>query len=196
MLKNQICITNSKILYEILNEIKEELNFELIFKKEFSKEKQSHSDNSNFKNIIFLVTSNLILKKKSQIDCNRILSLENFPIKIWKLIEIINIFFLKINFKLQSNIFIKNYELNLNSRSIYKNKKFLKLTEKEVLVILFLFGAKNPTNVSELKRKVWKQKSILETHTVETHIYRLRRKFSKVFNDNSFILSKKMGYSI
>ena len=64
MLKNQICITNSKILYEILNEIKEELNFELIFKKEFSKEKQSHSDNSNFKNIIFLVTSNLIFKKK------------------------------------------------------------------------------------------------------------------------------------
>lgn len=124
------------------------------------------------------------------------MSLENFPIKIWKLIEIINIFFLKINFKLQSNIFIKNYELNLNSRSIYKNKKFLKLTEKEVLVILFLFGAKNPTNVSELQRKVWKQKSILETHTVETHIYRLRRKFSKVFNDNSFILSKRMGYSI
>lgn len=195
MLKNQICITNSKILYEILNEIKDELSFELIFKEEFSKEKQIKIDNRNFENIIFLVTTNIMIKK-SQIDCNRILSLENFPIKIWKLIEIINIFFLKINFKLQSNIFIKNYELNLNSRSIYKNKKFLKLTEKEVLVILFLFGAKNPTNVSELQRKVWKQKSILETHTVETHIYRLRRKFSKVFNDNSFILSKRMGYSI
>ena len=195
MLKNQICVTNSKILYEILNEIKDELSFELIFKEEFSKEKQIKIDNRNFKNIIFLVTTNLMIKK-NQIDYNRILSLKNFPIKIWKLIEKINIFFLKINFKSQSNIFIKNYELNLNSRTISKNNKILKLTEKEVLVILFLFGVKNPTSVNELQKKVWKQKSILETHTVETHIYRLRKKFTKVFDDHSFILSKKLGYSI
>ena len=195
MLKNQICVTNSKILYEILNEIKDELSFELIFKEEFSKEKQIKIDNRNFENIIFLVTTNLMIKK-NQIDYNRILSLKNFPIKIWKLIEKINIFFLKINFKSQSNIFIKNYELNLNSRTISKNNKILKLTEKEVLVILFLFGVKNPTSVNELQKKVWKQKSILETHTVETHIYRLRKKFTKVFDDHSFILSKKLGYSI
>ncbi|MDA9687157.1 winged helix-turn-helix domain-containing protein, partial [bacterium] len=95
-----------------------------------------------------------------------------------------------------SNIFIKDYELNLNSRIISKNNKVLKLTEKEVLVILFLFNSKHPRNVNELQKKVWKQKSILETHTVETHIYRLRKKFANVFDDNSFILSIKLGYFI
>ena len=79
---------------------------------------------------------------------------------------------------------------------ISKNKKSLKLTEKEILVILFLFNAINPKNINDLQKKVWKQKLTLETHTVETHIYRLRQKFLKVFNDKFFISSEKLGYSI
>jgi DNA-binding response OmpR family regulator len=61
---------------------------------------------------------------------------------------------------------------------------------------LFLFNASKPKNISDLQKEVWKQKSTLETHTVETHIYRLRKKFSDVFDDRSFILSEKSGYSI
>ncbi|MDA7479145.1 winged helix-turn-helix domain-containing protein, partial [Candidatus Pelagibacter ubique] len=102
----------------------------------------------------------------------------------------------RVNFKSQSNIFIKSYELNLNSRIISKNKKILKLTEKEILVILFLFNANNPKNINDLQKEVWQQKLTLETHTVETHIYRLRQKFLKVFNDKFFILSERLGYSI
>lgn len=196
MLKNQLCVINSKILYEILYEIKKELNFDLIFHDDFVKEKIINTDNENFKNIIFLVINNLKINSKEQIESSRILNLEKLPIKILKLIEKINIFFLRVNFKSQSNIFIKSYELNLNSRIISKNKKILKLTEKEILVILFLFNANNPKNINDLQKEVWQQKLTLETHTVETHIYRLRQKFLKVFNDKSFILSERLGYSI
>ena len=196
MLKNQLCITNSKILYQILSEIKDELNFDLILHEYFNQKKIITIDNTNFKNVIFLVIGNSKIKSNEQIDPSRILNLEKLPTKILKLIEEINIFFLRVNFKLQSNICVKNYEFNLNSRIISKNKKVLKLTEKEMLVILFLFNARNPKNVNELQKEVWKQKSILETHTVETHIYRLRKKFLNVFNDNSFILSGKFGYFI
>ena len=196
MLKNQRCVTNSKILHEILYEIKKELNFDLIFHDDFVKEKIINIDKENFKNVIFLVINNLKINSKEQIESSRILNLEKLPIKILKLIEKINIFFLRVNFKSQSNIFIKSYELNLNSRIISKNKKILKLTEKEILVILFLFNANNPKNINDLQKEVWKQKLTLETHTVETHIYRLRQKFLKVFNDKFFILSRRLGYSI
>jgi len=196
MLKNQLCITNSKILHEILYEIKKELNFDLIFHDDFDKQKIISIDKENFKNIIFLVINNLKINSKEQIESSRILNLEKPPIKILKLIEKINIFFLKINFKSQSNIFIKSYEVNLNSRIISKNKKILKLTEKEMLVILFLFNANNSKNIKDLQKEVWKQKLTLETHTVETHIYRLRKKFLNVFNDKYFILSGRLGYSI
>ena len=196
MLKNQLCVTNSKILHEILYEIKEELNFDLIFHDDFDKQKIINIDKENFKNVIFLVINNLKINSKEQIESSRILNLEKLPIKILKLIEKINIFFLRINFKSQSNIFIKSYELNLNSRIISKNKKILKLTEKEILVILFLFNANNPKNINDLQKEVWKQKLTLETHTVETHIYRIRQKFLKVFNDKFFILSVRLGYSI
>ena len=196
MLKNQLCVTNSKILHEILYEIKKELNFDLIFHEDFVTQKITNIDKENFKNVIFLVINNLKINSKEQIESSRILNLEKLPIKILKLIEKINIFFLRVNFKSQSNIFIKNYELNLNSRIISKNKKILKLTEKEILVILFLFNANNPKNINDLQKEVWKQKLTLETHTVETHIYRLRQKFLKVFNDKFFILSRRLGYSI
>ena len=196
MLKNQLCVTNSKILHEILYEIKKELNFDLIFHDDLVKEKIINIDKENFKNVIFLVINKFTINSKEQIESSRILNLEKLPIKILKLIEKINIFFLRVNFKSQSNIFIKSYELNLNSRIISKNKKILKLTEKEILVILFLFKANNPKNINDLQKEVWKQKLTLETHTVETHIYRLRQKFLKVFNDKFFILSRKLGYSI
>ena len=196
MLKKQLCVINSKILHEILYEIKKELNFDLIFHDDLVKQKIINIDKENFKNVIFLVLNNLKINSKEQIESSRILNLEKLPIKILKLIEKINIFFLRVNFKSQSNIFINSYELNLNSRIISKNKKILKLTEKEMLVILFLFNANNPKNINDLQKEVWKQKLTLETHTVETHIYRLRQKFLKVFNDKFFILSRRLGYSI
>ena len=76
-----------------------------------------------------------------------------------------------------------------------KNNK-LKLTEKEISSIIYLFKVKKPVKIQELQSKVWGYQSQLETHTVETHIYRLRKKILKVFNDNYFIISNNDGYEI
>ena len=185
-------LTNSKILYEILWEIKDQLGFDPIFKTSFNDYRKFDGD---FKNIIFLILNNFKIDEKASFF-DQTLRIEKLPIKILTLVEKINIFFLKINYKSQSSVFIKDYNFNINSRIISKNNKVLKLTEKEVLVLLFLFNASKPKNISDLQKEVWKQKSTLETHTVETHIYRLRKKFSDVFDDRSFILSEKSGYSI
>ena len=124
------------------------------------------------------------------------LIIENYPINIFKFIEKLNLFFLKNKFNEQSKIIIKNYLLDLNSREIKLDNKNLKLTEKEVQTILYLSKAKKPSNINELQNKVWGYHSKLETHTVETHIYRLRKKFLNTFNDKNFILSYKDGYKI
>ena len=80
--------------------------------------------------------------------------------------------------------------------SIKKNDENLKLTEREIEIILFLQNSKEPQSIENLQRKVWGHNSDLETHTVETHIYRLRKKVSDKFKDNSFINSTKTGYKI
>ena len=78
----------------------------------------------------------------------------------------------------------------------FLKKKKLKLTEKEINSIIYLYRAAGPVKIQELQFKVWGHQSELETHTVETHIYRLRKKILKFFNDGNFIISKKNGYEI
>ena len=84
----------------------------------------------------------------------------------------------------------------MNSRKIFKNENSLNLTEREADIIIFLSKAEKPVKISKLQKEVWGHNSKLETHTVETHIYRLRTKISKNFNDDNFILSSKQGYMI
>ncbi len=147
------------------------------------KEKTKNLDN-------YVVISNIKQNFSNQ------LIIENYPINIFKFIEKLNLFFLKNKFNKQSKIIIKNYLLDLNSREIKLDNKNLKLTEKEVQTILYLSKAKKPSNINELQNKVWGYHSKLETHTVETHIYRLRKKFLNTFNDQNFIMSYKHGYQI
>ena len=121
---------------------------------------------------------------------------ENFPIKFSKLSEIINIEFLKKNFNEQSNINVSKYTINTNSREMILNNQKLKLTEKEINMILYLTQSKKPIKINELQEKVWGYQSKLETHTVETHIHRLRKKIKEKFFDENLIISKKNGYEI
>ena len=89
---------------------------------------------------------------------------------------------------------IKDYSLNLNDRTILRDKKRTKLTEKELQLILFLDKKNSPQNITTLQNEIWGYKESLETHTVETHIYRLRKKIEKDFDDKNFIKSNKEGY--
>jgi len=193
MNKQSIIIYDFEILFIILKEIKENLNFEIFnFKKN---DEISKLDNNTYGNYLIVAKSlsNFINK---DIEKKKLYLIENFPIKIDKLIEKINIQLLKQKYNYQSEIRINKYKLNLNSREISLKKKLIKLTEREIDIILFLNENKKPINIDILQKEVWGYNSELETHTVETHIYRLRKKLKDKFNDEEFILSLKKGYQI
>ena len=173
-------------LYEILKEIDDYLNFKtIIAKNEISLKKE-----------IGISTKYIILTKKKLIDKENQFVLEKFPLKINTLIEKLNIEFLKQQFSKQSEISIQKYLVNFNSREMSFNKIKLKLTEKEVNTIVYLSKVGKPISVEKLEAEVWGYQSNIETHTVETHIYRLRKKILKTFDDKNFIESKKNGYQI
>ena len=186
MSNQNIIIYKFESLFNILDEIKEDLDLKII---KVSKEEILKNVINRSKNYL------VITKKKTQINENQII-LNNLPIKIIELIEKFNIEFLKQQFSNQSSIEIKNYLVDLNSREIINKKLKLKLTEKEVNTVVYLFRCNKSVSVDELQKNVWGYMSDIETHTVETHIYRLRKKILKVFNDQNFIISEKNGYKI
>ncbi len=173
-------------LYEILKELDEYLNFEII---EATNEKILQELKISSKNFLILTSKNIQ-------DVDKQLYFDNLPIKFFKLLEKININFIKSQFNQKSELSIGKYKLNLNSRELIEENVKLKLTEKESNIILFLYNSKNPVTINQLQSEVWGYNSKLDTHTVETHVYRLRKKLLKNFNDNSFIQSKKNGYQI
>tara|TARA_E500000178_G_scaffold297486_1_gene304235 strand:- start:736 stop:1338 length:603 start_codon:yes stop_codon:yes gene_type:complete len=173
-------------LFRILEELALDLNFKIIFA---DKEKSLKDKVKNLNNY-------LIISDKKYADIGDQFVLNNIPINIFKLMEKINIEFLKLQFNSQSEVKINNYTIDLNSREIQINNIKLKLTEKEINTISYLSKSSKPVRVDELQEKVWRYQSGIETHTVETHIYRLRKKFLNTFNDNEFIISKKNGYQI
>ena len=120
--------------------------------------------------------------------------ISSIPIKLFKLLEKINIQFLKQQFNNQSELKINHYTIDLNSRNMLIDDKRLKLTEKEINTIVYLSKSNTSISVNELQEKVWNYQSDMETHTVETHIYRLRKKFLSTFKDKDFIKLDKDGY--
>ena len=186
MSSKKLIIYEHEILFNILNEISEVLNFELIL-----------ADKNNFNDIKKKITKDfLVLSEKKNLDFSNLLILNNLPIQVTKLIELINIEFLKKKFDYQSDFNIGSYNLNLNSRQISKNEVKVNLTEREANLIIFLSKSATPVSIEELQKEVWEYGSELETHTVETHIYRLRKKINETFRDNNFIISLKEGYKI
>ena len=180
-----LIIYEYQILYQILNEISELLNFDV-----------TQSNTKDLKELKYDPKNNyLIISKKKIEGIKNSLILENVPIKFEKLIEIINIKFLKNKFLDQSYINIGEYNLDLNSRKISLGNKSLNLTERETNLIIFIKDKKNVT-IKELQKMVWDYSPDLETHTVETHIYRLRKKMKETFGDENFILNTSNGYSI
>ena len=185
MTNSQILIIhNFPILFTILNENKSILNFEI--ENVYNDKINEYSEKKNL--LIISGEKNLIAEKQIKIS--------QYPINFLKLFEIKNINFLKNKFNQQNKIQVGKYYINLNSRTMSYKNKVLSLTEKEIKIINYLNIEKKEITINKLQSEVWGYKSKLETHTVETHIYRLRKKIENKFNDNSFILSTKNGYKI
>jgi len=182
----KLIIYDFKELFKILNEIKKELNYDIIEINSEDSLKISLNKNDDYLFVVKRLVKNL----------NNQVLISSFPIKLSKLIEKLNIEFLKKNFLNQSELKIKKYNLDLNSRELIFNNKKIKLTEKESNIILYISNSTKPVSIEDLQLNVWGYHSGLETHTVETHVYRLRKKISKIFDDNDFINSKKNGYQI
>tara|TARA_Y100000741_G_scaffold185718_1_gene141138 strand:- start:24 stop:587 length:564 start_codon:yes stop_codon:yes gene_type:complete len=186
MNNQNLLIYDLEILYEILKELNDSLNFKI---KNISKNQLKDVNFNNLNNY-------LILSKKKKNNLKNQIILNDFPIKFSKLIERINIEFLKQKFNIQSNINVGLYKIDINARFMSFNNVKLKLTEKEINTLIYLLNKKVPTSIEELQKEVWGYNSELETHTVETHIHRLRKKIKEKFDEDNLIVSSKNGYKI
>ena len=159
------------ILFNILNENKSTLKFKIL---------QINEDkidiNTSYENLV-------IISSDKNFRSKLLLKFDNYPLNINK-------------FQKQNRIKVGKYEINLNSRKMSYMSKFVSLTEKETKIINYLNSSSKEITVENLQFEVWGHRSKLETHTVETHVYRLRKKVEKKFQDKSFILSLKNGYKI
>ena len=186
MSNQNLIIFNFKPLFLILEEIEKYLNFKILDAPNIRDLKDKIKNSKNY----------LIISQKKMNDFDNQFVLDNIPIKISKLIEKINIQSLKTQYNDKSELKINQYKIDLNSRELIEKNSKLKLTEKEANIIVYLSQSNNSVSVDQLQFDVWGYSSKLETHTVETHIYRLRKKILKTFNDNEFIISHKNGYKI
>ena len=186
MNNQNLLIYDLEILYEVLKELNDSLNFKI---KNIPK---NQLKDVNFNNL----SHYLILSKKKKNNLKNQIIFNNFPIKFSKLIERINIEFLKQKFNIQSNINVGLYKIDINARFMSFNNLKLKLTEKEINTLIYLLNKNVPTNIEELQKEVWGYNSELETHTVETHIHRLRKKIKEKFDEDNLIISINNGYKI
>jgi len=194
MISQNVYIINNNSLYEILCEIKENLPFNII---------RFEDEDSFISNLNLYIANSIIISKfkdklliNKQVIESNLLNFSVLPLPLSKILELINIKFIQLRFNYQSKIEIKGYQLNFNSKFFIKNNLSLKLTEKEIEVILYLSQTKMVHDVEDLQKNIWGYSIDIETHTVETHIYRLRKKILKIFGDDQFIITKKNGYQI
>ena len=186
-----IIIHNIEDLYNILKEIEDFTKYKVLRTTDLNLKLENEKIENNFDNYV-LISQN---DEKKISNLNRLV-INEWPIKIDKLLDKINISLLKKNYKDQSSISINKYTLDINSRKLLNKDRAIKLTQKETEIIIFLIKSKKGIPISKLQKEVWGHNLELETHTVETHIYRLRKKIFKVFKDENFILSTDDGYKI
>ena len=186
MNKLNIAIYKLPVLYEILVEIKSELNFNLF---------NFTENDENFNKFIIKNPESLIISSNKNINYKNFI-FYNKKFKIKNLLQQINIYLSKSNYGINSKISIGKYTIDTNSRLIFKENSSLNLTEREIDLLIYLNDSKVECSSSDLQKNVWKHSKDLETHTVETHIYRLRKKISSNFGDSRFITNNKKGYKL
>jgi hypothetical protein len=183
---NYIISTDKKLKYN-----NRDLLVRIVFVQELQLAENKKYFSENIPTIFLLNNKDYLIKNKLKL-LNFHLSLF-LPIEILSFKEILNILITKYNFFKKSKIIIKDYEIDSNERSIAKKKIKIKLTEKELELILEL-NSNNGLNKTYLLKSIWKHSLDLETHAFETHLHRLRKKINKHFKDNNFIIEKNSLY--
>ena len=202
-----ISILSNKIFSEIVREIKLFSEYEIkyysdidLWIKDSKKENQivvlfenfSNKDKiSNFPSILITKSSEKI--KKSALSTDEFLKM---PFKILDFEKKIISVLAKHEFKRNSLILLSGYTIDKNERKIKKNNLELQLSEKEIDFLILFSKSNNPINRNLVLKKVWKYSDESETHTVETHIHRLRKKILEKFGDKNFIKNNEKGYYI
>ena len=196
MVNQKLYIINLSNFYDIISELKEHIDYELQkFENKETFFDQYKSKNISIENSILVVSEDEYNLFAKNINEDQIVRYKP-PINIFTFIENLNVRFIQKKYQDQSNIKVKDFFLDINSRELKKDKLSLKLTERETDMILFLNNSKKPVNVTTLEKEIWQHSSELETHTVETHIYRLRKKIKAEFGNDELIKSNKDGYFI
>ena len=199
-------IIGSNLFYDLLNELN--LNYSISTDPNLKSPNKDHSVRIIFAeklNLLELrklflenIPSLFLLKDKNFLKKNKLTLLDFhtslfMPIEILSFREILNILLTKYTFLKKSKIIINDYEIDSNQRVIFKNKISVKLTEKELELILAL-NKSNGLNKSFLLKNVWNHSSDLDSHAFETNLHRLRKKINKSFNDNKFIVENNSFY--
>ena len=211
-MKNSLLVFGSKNFINSLDEVKEYLNFSLVF---YDKNIFSHSlipaiacilveaeacNDADILNLINKIKNKpLLLIKKPSHSLNAFPtydSVETLPLNLEDICnKITNLVTVK-KFNQNSSLIIKDYVIDKNERKLKKNNLSMTITEREVQLIELLFTEKKPLSKNIILKRVWKYAEDTDTHTIETHIYRLRKKILSIFKDDNFILNSKDGYSI
>ena len=196
MVNQKLYIINLSNFYDIIKELKEHIDYELLKfdNKEIFFDKYN-SESISTENSILVVPEKEYNFFVKNINEDQIIKFKP-PVNIYTFIENLNVKFIQKKYQDQSNVNVKDFFLDINSRKLKKGKTSLKLTERETDMILFLNNSNKPVNVETLEKEIWQHSSELETHTVETHIYRLRKKIKDEFGNDNLIKSNKNGYTI
>ena len=196
MVNQKLYIINLSNFYNIISELQDHIGYE-VFKfdnKEIFYDKYDNKSISTENSILIVHEKDYNFFVKN-INEDQIIKFKP-PVNIFTFIENLNVKFIQKKYHDQSNVNVKDFSLNINSRELKKDKLTLKLTERETDMILYLNDSKKPVNVETLEKEIWQHSSDLETHTVETHIYRLRKKIKTEFGNDDLIKSDKDGYII
>jgi DNA-binding response OmpR family regulator len=211
-MKNSILVLGTKNLNNSLSEIKEYLNFTLVFYDKISFLEPSikkinsvlvDSEICNEVDILYLVRKLknkpiLLLKKKNFFDTIKIdysddIILPSSPLEISN--RVTNLIIAK-KFNQNSFLRVKEYVVDKNERKLKKENLSINITEREIQLIELLFNEKKPISKKNILKEIWKYAENADTHTIETHVYRLRKKIFNKFKDENFIINFKAGYSI
>ena len=188
---NEVEFNNILNSYKISNDSDKKILVKILFAENLKIKEVKNYLLKNEPTILFLNHKDYIKKNSIKLlDFHVILEL---PIEILTFKEILNILITKYNFFKKSKIIIKDYEIDSNERSICKEKIKVKLTEKELELILAL-NSNNGLDKSFLLKSIWKHSLDLETHAFETHLHRLRKKINKYFKDKNFIVERNSQY--